>query len=492
MYSDLRDWLNRVEDHGELRRIRGAGWDLEMNGLAEIVSGESPYPQPVILFDGVPGFRSEFRTLFGLLGSSWRLAMTLGLPENDLKLMGLLRNWNEKVGSLKLVPPVKTSSPPVCANVDVGEEIDLQKFPVPRFNELDGGRYLGTCNGVIQRDPDEDWINVGAYRVMLVDRNHVTLHIETGQHGNTIMHRKYFSRGQNMPVAIAIGLDPALWFSAFTKIPWGVSEYDHAGGIKGQPMEVFEGHFTGLPLPATAEIVVEAECMPGNMADEGPFGEWHGYFANLGLSPVPEPVCEVKAVYYRDSPILTCQPRAIPRMDSSAGAVAISNSNAIWSRLNAAGVAGIKGVWCHSQAAGATLFTVISIQPLYQGHSREVGLIASQMTHVGRYTVVVEDDIDPSDFNQVIWAVATRGKPDEAIQILPHCHSNSTDPTISQEEKRKYKMPNKPLSNSRVVIDACRPQEWKSDWYPIVKQSPELRTRLLKVWKDVLSDILRP
>ena len=490
-HADLRDWLKAVDEHGELKRISGADPDLEMASIEELLGERAEEPKPVVMFEDIPGYPKSFCTLFGLLGSPWRLAKTLGLPEGETNRMSLLRNWRNKVKNLRLIPPKFVTSAPIQANVDTGDGINLLKFPVPRFHELDGGRYFGTCHGVIQRDPDSGYVNIGTYRSMLVDRNHLALHILEGQHGSIIMNKGYFARGQKMPVAIAVGFDPTLWFTACHRaVPWGVSEFDYAGGIKGKAIEVIKGKYTGLPLPAHAEIVIEGECDPNKRVDEGPFGEWHGYYGNFGLTPVPEPVIEVKAVYYRDDPIMTCQLPTAPHRDLSAIISALGNSEGIWARLEACGIPGIKGVWCYSEVAGDGLLIVVSIEQLYPGHSREVGLVASTYPHSNRYTIVVEEDIDPSDLKQVIWAVVTRGRPDQAIQILQHCRSNSADPTISLEEKRKYKTTPKPLHNARVVIDACRPLEQKEEWYPIVAMSPELRAKTIAKWQEVLDNIM--
>jgi 4-hydroxy-3-polyprenylbenzoate decarboxylase len=102
----------------------------------------------------------------------------------------------------------------------------------------------------------------------------------------------------------------------------------------------------------------------------------------------------------------------------------------------------------------------------------------------------VEEDIDPSDLEQVIWAVCTRGKPHEAIQILNHCRSNSADTTISMDEKRQYQVTPKPLHNSRTVIDGCRPLEWKKDWYPMARLSRELREKIFGKYGAPLREIL--
>lgn len=489
-HTDLREWLEIVDKHGELKHISGASPDLEMASIAELMAQRREYPKPVIIFDGIPGYGKGFRTLFGLFGSPWRLAKALDLPDNDTSRMSLLRNWRSKVKDIHFIPPKVVSSGPVMTNVDTGDQIDLLKFPVPRHHELDGGRYFGTCHGVIQRDPDSGYVNMGTYRSMLVDRNHLAIHIVEGNHGGIIMYQKYFARGKPMPIIIAVGLDPCLWFtSSYRSAPWGVSEFDLAGGIKGQAIEVIEGKYTGLPFPAHAEIVIEGECRPDSRVDEGPFGEWHGYYGNFGLKPVPEPVIDVKAVYYRDNPILTCSPPMLPSYDLSNLMLAVGHSSSVWNRLDACGIPGVKGVWCHAEVAAQSLFMAISIEQLYPGHSREVGLVAATQPNVGRYTVVVDDDIDPSNLKEVIWAMSTRGKPDEAIEILHRCRSNNADPAIPMEEKRKYKVTPKPLHNARAVIDACRPLEGKEEWYPVNRMSPELRVKTSSKWQKVIDGL---
>ncbi len=367
--------------------------------------------------------------------------------------------------------------------------MNLLKFPSPRFHELDTQRYIGTACVNIQRDPDEGWVNLGTYRNMVVDDKHTALHATEARHGSIIM-QKYFTRGQTMPIAIAIGVDPALYWASCHSVPWGISEYDYAGGIKDLPIEIVEGPYSGLPLPASAEIVIEGECYPGELVDEGPFGEWHGYYANLGLQPVPEPLIKVKAVHYRDDPILTCAQMAVPFNDSSLQ-YAIGGSEAVWSGLRAAGIPGIKGVWCHEIGFG-NLFNVIAVEQLYAGHAQTIGLIASQYIGggVGRYTVVVDDDIDPSNLEEVLWAMTTRMPVDQSIQILRGCRSSSADPAIPLEEKRKYKTPPKPLQTSRAVINACRPFEHKADWYPVARVSNHLRTNILEKWKSTLLPFL--
>jgi 4-hydroxy-3-polyprenylbenzoate decarboxylase len=488
-HIDLRDWLKEVEKQGQLKYINGAGWDLEMGSIVELIYREGKDPKPTILFDEIPGYPKGYRTLFGMLGSTWRIAKTLGLPEERIDCLGVTDNWYKKAKDLRPLAPRFVNSGPVMENTITGDQIDVLKFPIPRFHELDRNRYLGTAHAVIQRDPDDGWVNLGTYRVMVVDRNRLALHATPGKHGNILTYEKYFGRGKVMPIAIAIGLDPVLWwFSCQTDTPWGVSEYDAVGGIKGEPMEVIKGPHTGLPIPAHAEIVVEGECHPGEFVDEGPFGEWHGYYANRGLATVPEPMIRVKAVHHRNNPILTCSQPAVPPHTFTL-MLAVADSAAIRRRLEAYGIPGIQAIWAHFTGSGG-LFNVISIKQLYSGHAYQVGLIASQYSaEMGAYTIIVEEDIDPSNLDQVLWAMVTRSRLDRAIQILPHCHTNNVHPAIPPGEKRSTEK-GKPLTAARVVIDACRDLSWKEDWYPIARISPELRAKITEKWKAVLSGMI--
>ncbi|MFH0914714.1 MAG: UbiD family decarboxylase [Chloroflexota bacterium] len=357
--------------------------------------------------------------------------------------------------------------------------------PTPRFHEFDGGRYFGTAHVVITQDYNQSWVNVGVYRSMLVDKNRLALHMQSG-HDGAIMFREYQARKQPMPMVLALGVDPALWFTGFTHLPWGVSEYDYTGGILGEALPVIKGPYTGLPIPANAEIAVEGELLPDEEVPEGPFGEWHGYYANLGLEKVPEPVMQVKSIMFRHDPILTAVQLAKPPHEYTL-ARCLTQSGAVWDALDGCAVPGITGVWCHEAGAGS-LLTIISLKTAYAGHSRQVGVIASQIPEVyGRYTIVVDEDVDPSNLDEVMWVVSTRVDPERSIEILRYCRSANSDPAVSIEEKRKSRI----LYNSRCIIDACRPYDWKQESYPIARMSPELKARLLKKWSKPLKGYLK-
>jgi UbiD family decarboxylase len=487
-YGDLREWLERVEKLGELKLVRGAHWDLEMAGLAEIVSREAKGAAPAMLFDEITGFPPGHRALFGQLDSVGRLALTLGLSLDRPDKISCVRACRDKLSKLELLPPRVVPRGKVQENLLEGERIDLFQFPLPRHHELDGGRYFGTAHCVITRDPDTGWVNLGTYRCMAFGNDSIGLHMSPGRHGRTARD-KYFERGQPFKVAVAVGADPALFLASTMAVPAGVSEYDFAGGLKGSPIEVFEGPYTKLPIPAHAEIVVEGECLPGETHDEGPFGEWAGYYANNGLTPVREPVLRVKSLWHRSNPILTCaQPARPPGYNL---AFCVFRSAMIWDELEKAGVPDVRGVWCH-EAGSSRLFNVVAIKQRYPGHSRQAGMIASQCAsgvYIGRYTVVVDDDIDATNLADVIWAISTRADPEKSIEIFRRGRSSSADPAVSPDDKGSDKNP-AAVFTSKAVIDACWPYEWKERAYPVVEVGPELRRRLLDKWSEKLEGLV--
>ncbi len=473
-YKDLRDWLSQVEKLKQLKRISGAGWDLEMGAITELIYHEGMGTPPAILFDQIPGYSKGFRTLFGATCSPERMALTMGFPESIKTGLDLVKTYRNEIKKLKPIPPKLVSDGPILENVDRGNAVDVLKFPVPKMHELDGGRYIGTACLVITRDPEEGWVNFGAYRVMVHDKNRVAFYVSPGKHAN-LQRQKYFNKKQPCPVAVCVGQDPLLFLASGNEVAYGLSEYDYAGGFKGEPVEVVKGEYTGLPIPAHAEIVLEGEAVPGDLETEGPFGEWTGYYAS---SARPEPVIQVKNVYYRNDPIICCARPGRPPSDYSFSKCVVK-SGMIWDELEKAGIPNVKGVWCH-EAGGGRMFNIISIKQSYPGHARQASMVASQChagAYLGRYVIVVDEDIDPSNTFDVLWAVASRSEPAESIEIIRRCWSGPLDPRIPVGKKG---------FNSRAIIDACRPYEWKDEFYPVVESSPELRSATLEKWRDVI------
>src|SRR5258708_32060302 len=193
----------------------------------------------------------------------------------DYTRLEFVRNIKDRITNVKYIKPEVVKDGPVMENVFRGKDINMWKFPTPKWHELDGGRHIGTGSVDITRDPDEGWANLGTYRVMIHDEDTLGFYISPGKHGR-IMREKHFAKGEVCKVAVSFGQDPLIFLAGGVEVPRGLSEYDWIGGLQGSPVQVIEGEYTGLPFPASSEIVIEGDAMPGEERDEGPFGEWTG------------------------------------------------------------------------------------------------------------------------------------------------------------------------------------------------------------------------
>ena len=400
--QDLRAWLAQMEAAGEVNHVSGANREEEIGGIVDF--HQRKIGNPAVLFDDIPGYPRGHRVLANILTSVKRINLTLGNPPDGSE-MELVRYWRRYMKEAKSIPPVTLSTGALLENVKEGNDIDLFKIPVPKRHEHDGGYYIGTGCMVVMRDPDSGWINYGAYRVQAHEKNVASVMCSKGKHGDMIQ-KKYFARGQPCPVVVVCGMHPALFMIAGLEIPHGKNEYDVAGGLLGEPVEVIMGPKTGLPIPAHAEIAFEGFIHPNDLIDEGPLGEWTGYYAG-GLKK--EPAIRVETMMYRNNPILLGAIPGIPPDDDSFYR-GTYRSGAVWNQLEAAGVPEVKGVWSHA-AGGSRLWLTVAIKQMYAGHSKQAGLIASQC-HAGAYAnrvvVVVDDDIDPANMDQVVWSICTR------------------------------------------------------------------------------------
>ena len=171
----------------------------------------------------------------------------------------------------RVAPHVMVDDGPVLENIMLGEDVDVTMFPAPKWHEKDGGRYIGTGTYSITRDPEENWLNAGAYRAQVHDRNSVGIVMAKGHHG--FIHReKYFKRGEPMPIVMVLGGDPIAFFYGGVEAPYGMFELDIVGGMRRRPTKMVSGKITGLPFPAHAEIVLEGYVTPDKRHAEGPFG----------------------------------------------------------------------------------------------------------------------------------------------------------------------------------------------------------------------------
>ncbi len=460
-YTDLRDLLERVEAVGELRRVQGADWNLEMGCLAELIYHNSPDTPPAILFEEIPGYPG-MRCLSGMTNSSQRLALTLGFDLSK-KPLDIVSSYRDRMQTHEPIPPRVVNYGPVMENILRDDEVNVLKFPVPMLHELDGGRYIGTDDLVIMRDPDGGWVNIGTYRSMVQDEKTVGLWMSPGKQGRQIR-EKYFKMGQPCPVLICCGHDPLLFLASGNELRYGLSEYDYAGGHRGAPIDVVNSELHGLPMPAHAEIVLEGVMMPGETKLEGPFGEFTGYY---NREQSEQPIVHVQRIYHRDNPILSIASPIRPPSDFSFSKC-VMKAGMIWDEVERAGLSGVTGVWCH-EAGAARMFNIIAIKQAYAGHARQALHAAASCqsaSYMGRFTVVVDHDVDPTDTFDVLWAISTRCDPGEDIEIMRRAWSGPLDPLMVKN------------MNSRGLIDACRPFERIDTFPPVARASEELKARV--------------
>ena len=475
-YGDLREWIELVRATGEVRDVTGIGWEHDIGRVTEMVH-HAP-EGPAVLFDEVPGFPKGYRILVNAVATQRRLALTLGLPQ-DIERRELMDRFLELTESGMAIPPRVVKDGPVFENVLRGDQVDLMRFPTPQWHPDDGGRYIGTGCVDVMKDPDSDWVNCGTYRVMLHDKSRVGLYISPGKHG--IQFRdKYYARNEPCPVAIVLGSDPLMFLASTVEVPQGVSEYDWVGGIKGEPYEVVKAPITGLPIPANAEIVIEGYIRKGYEAPEGPFGEWTGYYASGQRA---EPVMDVQAIYHRNDPIMLGVPPQKPPWEPHKYREYLRSALLLRDMKNA-GVPGVVDAMCYA-IGGTRLIVAVSIEQRYAGHARQAGHIAAMCragAYLGRYTIVVDEDIDVSDINDVLWAMATRSDPERSLDIIHRAWSGPLDPAIHPSQKGH---------NSRLIIDACKPWEWRDQFPKSIGPDIKTKQETRREWGWILDGLQR-
>lgn len=483
IYDDFRSYIEACQRLGdsEWRLIEGADWDEEIGALTEAAADLLDSP-PLLLFDNIKDYPKGYRVVSLPTGSWKRHCLALGLPFDRPKLE-LVRMAAQRVkdAGKNLIGPAEVSSGPVMENVFEGEDVDLWQLPVPRFHAADGGRYLGTGCTLITADPDSDFINMGTYRMEVHDANTLGIWMSPGQQGRQIC-QKYWDRGESAPVVAAFGLDPLTYMASHTKIPWGHDELELAGGLRGRPVDVIRGPITGLSIPAGAEIAIEGEIPPPSeeAREEGPFGEWPGYYSGgtRGTGEL-QPIIRVKALYFRNNPIIHNQAPMWPGASGGNGIAIPVGAGITWDQLEAAGIQNITGVFSYSG-----YLVAISIRQAYAGHAKQAGLasisVASNARN-GRYVVIVDEDIDVTDIKEVLWAMETRVDPYTDIELIDGTWSTPLDPRMPPDKRE-----NGDHTNSRAIFYAVRPFHWK-DKFPEVSRTPAaMRQAVVEKYRGVL------
>lgn len=443
---DLRDFVAQCEKVGQLKRVKAeVDWDLEISHVAKVVEEKSG---PALLFEKVKGYTSPVLT--GAFGTTQRLAIILGKDPN-LSMVQLTREWvNTAVKALTPAKEVKDG--PIFENILEGDKINTFAFPSPKFYELDGGRYFGTAVFMVIQDPETGDVNLGTYRMGILDEKSVGVQILKGKKADRIM-KKYAKQGKKMPACAIIGGDPLHIFAGAATIK-AKSGYDVVSSLRGEPVEIVKGQVTGLPIPAAAEIVLEGEIDPTQLRNEGPFGEYTGYYTEELIKPIPKPALDVKRIYYRNNPILWETSVGRPVGDQHI-LYAFTRNASLWTDLTKMEIPGIKSVYTLPEGSGRFI-VVVSVQQMYPGHADQIGaaVIASNTGTYGiKMVIVVDDDIDADDLPRVWWALGTRYNPLRGTQLINRGRSTPLDPAIGTDENK--------FITSRIILDATIPFDWK-------------------------------
>ena len=375
-----------------------------------------------------------------------------------------------------MIPPVEVKDGPCKEVVVEGSQIDLFQFPSPMLHEGDGGRYLGTWDLVVSREPTTNWVNWGTYRFMVYDSLHLTGFPRPTSHLGKVFQEHYIPKGRPMPIALVIGADPLSHLAAGATYRIGGDETSLAGGLRGKPVELVRCQTSDLFVPARAEIVIEGEVLPDRVGLEGPYGEYPGYRTGEMGNGI---LTRVTAVTHRRNPILTVD--ATGYKDNSSTSTSLSGALAIKRRLERHGVPVVD---VYVPPEGAIHTAVISVQ--YGG--REMGRKTLEVLTSRRALLskifMVDTDIDLYDMGKVIHAFSTKCHPAHGIHTIHYeGRGNTLTPCYSQGERALQK-------GATVLFDCTWPGEWSREWEVPVKAtfdsifSESLRQKILKDWKS--------
>lgn len=477
-YKDVRQYVSALEEHGELRRVkREVDWDLEAGAIMRFVS-EKSLPAP--LFQKIKGYPSGY-TIFGCpMNTFGKFAIAMGLnPETSRRELEDI--YRQRISERVKPIIVDKSKAPCKENIDVADQVDLFKFPAPMLHDGDGGRYLCTWHVTITKDPDTGWVNWGMYRQMIRDKNSLVGVIRPAAHIGVQFYRKYKPGKLPMPFAIAIGTEPISSFVAACKLPMNVNEADIAGALRQEPVELVKCETTDLEVPATSEIVIEGEISATEEDWEGPFGEYTGYCTNPRDK---KPVYHVKAVSYRDNPILTASCMGTP-VDESDIVQSISRSAQILAKLQESGIA-VVAVNVAPECIG--YLVVVSVMARVAQIPNLAHRVASCIwgSAVGGnipYVIVVDDDVDVYNLQQVLHAVVTKCHPYRGISRVESATGMAFMPFLSPYERSQR-------LSAKVVFDCTWPLHWDPVTDVPTKTSfdtaypKEIRDHVLKNWES--------
>ncbi|MCH9750494.1 MAG: 4-hydroxy-3-polyprenylbenzoate decarboxylase [Proteobacteria bacterium] len=487
IYQDLREFINELENCGELKRITT---EVDSNlEITEICRRTLDQQGPALLFENVKGHNMP--VLANLFGTTGRVASAMG--QEDLaalrelgKLLAELKQPEppkglkdaiEKLPTLKKVlnMPVKSVKKGQCQEVIIeGDEVDLSTLPIQTCWPGDVAPLV-TWGLTITKGPLKKRQNLGIYRQQVIGKNKLIMRW-LSHRGGALDFKDWCEQnpGEPYPVSVAIGADPATTLAAVTPIPDSLSEYAFAGLLRGKKTKVCTCIGNDLQVPENAEIILEGVIYPDEMADEGPYGDHTGYYNEVERFPV----FTVERITHRKNPIYHSTYTGKPIDEPAVLGVAL---NEVFVPLLQQQYPEITDFYLPPEACSYRM-AVVSIKKQYPGHAKRVMMGVWSFLRQFMYTkfvIVVDDDIDVKDWKEVIWAMTTRVDP-------------TRDTTLIDNTPIDYLDFASPVSGlgSKMGIDATNklPGETDREWGTPIVMDKDVIQRVDDIWSDLKID----
>ncbi|MFF1839352.1 non-oxidative hydroxyarylic acid decarboxylases subunit C [Streptomyces sp. NPDC058231] len=439
-YDDLRSFLDTLDQEGQLLRITEPVLPEPDLAAAANAAGRIGEGSPALYFDNVKGF-TDARIALNVHGSWRNHALALGLPANTSvkdQVEEFARRWDAYP-----VPPERRADAPWQENSMAGSDVDLfSVLPLFRLNDGDGGFYLDKA-AVVSRDPeDPDHFgkqNVGTYRIQVIGRDRLAIQ-PVPMHDIAHHLRKAEERGEDLPIAITLGNDPVMTIVAGMPMGYDESEYEMAGALRGAPAPIATAPLTGFDVPWGSEVVIEGVIESRKRQIEGPFGEFTGHYSGGRRMPV----IRVDRVSYRTAPVFESLYLGMPwtEVDYLVGP---NTCVPLLKELRAEfpEVRAVNAMYTHGLAV------IISTAKRYGGFAKAVGMRAMTTHHgLGYVTqvILVDEDVDPFDLPQVMWAMSSKVDPAQDVVIIPNLSVVELAPAASPAG-----------ITSKMIIDATTP-----------------------------------
>ncbi|MCY8315815.1 phenolic acid decarboxylase BsdC [Bacillus vallismortis] len=421
-YQDFREFLTTLEKEGQLLTVKEEVKPEPDLGAAARAASNLGDKSPALLFNNIYGYHNA-QIAMNVIGSWPNHAMMLGMPK-DTPVKEQFFEFAKRYEQFPM--PVKREETAPFHENEITEDINLfDILPLFRINQGDGGYYLDKAC-VISRDLEDPENfgkqNVGIYRMQVKGKDRLGIQ-PVPQHDIAIHLRQAEERGINLPVTIALGCEPVITTAASTPLLYDQSEYEMAGAIQGEPYRIVKSKLSDLDVPWGAEVVLEGEIMAGEREYEGPFGEFTGHYSG-GRSM---PIIKIKRVYHRNNPIFEHLYLGMPWTECDY-MIGINTCVPLYQQLKEAypnEIVAVNAMYTHG------LIAIVSTKTRYGGFAKAVGMRALTTPHGLGYckmVIVVDEDVDPFNLPQVMWALSTKMHPKHDAVIIPDLSVLPLDP----------------------------------------------------------------